>query len=302
MPRKAFSFDMQACSNRSILASSQQRESASALLSLPADTRNIIYNLVFQEPDGIHIDFTNHQSPKGTLTVFALALTCREIYHETSLLPYWLNIFHFHVPILQDMETILATAIPPDKSPVSQGWHVGSRKEGSEVLPLCKTTGALEQKSEEFVSMATQSPHAKDLANLLANAVNESQFVSRLRKIHIHLGSQINNTFVEKFFRVWHEVEDPLRKLSTRAQLRISFELRLSRRLIVEYDFQVAGPEKTLSDMDCCVTGDAILTLPEVSTINAVRMRLWRTFFQPIDVCTKPAAFRINGRRGIFFT
>lgn len=248
------------------------------LLQLPPDIRNIIYDFVFFEPKGISIDFTEYYRTSSRHTIFALAMTCKEIYKETRGLPYSLNVYHFQVPVLQNMESLFTTASPFSTWPVPRP-------------DAFRESNALGQKSKQFVSSATRSPLAIDVAQSLSEAIDQTWVMSKLRRVHIHLGSQTNHTFVERFFHAWSEVDDSLCRLRARSDLRISFELRISRWLVVQYSFNVGSPEETLAEMDYCVKVDGVLTLPEISTINAVRLSVWRTFFQRTPGSRKPVSF-----------
>lgn len=274
-------------------AVNHRKQPASSLLALPADVRNIIYGLVFFESDGIHLDLTRCRYSEGLRDTFALALTCREVYNETRGLPYWLNVIHLHVPVLQNMESTCTTKGPLTTWPVPQMNPFGSGQGVSRSIVLPDQNSALRHRSQEFVSLATRRPHAKDIAYHLSRFVNKPSTLSQLRRVHVHLGSQVNNTFVERFFQAWAEVKDLLRKLNAALQLRISFQLRLSRRLVLTYDFEVTTAEKTLADLDACVKTDEALTLPELSTINCVRLRIWNTFFATVS---KPH-YIFNGAR-----
>lgn len=78
--------------------------------------------------------------------------------------------------------------------------------------------------------------------------------------------------------------------LSTRTVLRISFELMISKRLSVVYDFGVQNAEKTLEEMDACVEAEDF-TLSELAILNGIRVRVWGVFFGSEDA-KPPAPFR----------
>ena len=177
------------------------------------------------------------------------------------------------------MESPFTTAGPLSAWPVPQ------------IDPFAVRKDTTKQKAQDFVSSATRSPHARDVAENLSRAIDQTWVMFKLRKVHVHLGWQVNHTFVERFFHAWRVVEASLCRLRGRVDLRISFELRISRWLVVEYDFGVGSPEQTLAEMDRCVKVDGVLTLPEISTINAVRLRVWRTFFER-EGALKPVSFR----------
>ncbi|KAK4499165.1 hypothetical protein PRZ48_009677 [Zasmidium cellare] len=257
-----------------IMTMDRRHQAGCSLLTLPADVRNIIYDLVFHEPNGISIDFTNSQADKSQHTTFALALTCKEIHNETRNLPYWLNVYHFHVPVLQNMESLFTAAGPLSAWPVPQTNPIGIRRNEG---------GMVKQKAQDFVSSATRSPHARDVAENLSRAIDQTWVMFKLRKVHVHLGSQINHTFVERFFHAWREVEASLCRLRGRVDLRISFELRISRWLVVEYDFGVGSPEQTLAEMDRCVKVDGALTLPETPKMQQKNPALPTTSFADLN-------------------
>lgn len=275
----------------------QQRQYAVSLLQLPANVRNIIYNFVFFEPQGIHIDFSQSGWCESLRAVYALALTCKAVFRECHGLPCWLNVVHFHAPVLENVESGLTTAGPLETWSAPQMMPSGCSQRGTASLDLSVNRAALRQKAQEFVALAVRSQHAREIANRLSRMIDQPRRMSHLRRIHAHLGSQVNNVYVERFFHAWDEVGSSLRKLSAQAELRIFFDLRISRRLVVAYEFDVTGAEKTLVDLDRCVKLDGVLTLPELSTINALRLRLWNTFFAKVNGAVKPVCYLAEQER-----
>ncbi|KAF7198554.1 hypothetical protein HII31_00293 [Pseudocercospora fuligena] len=277
--------------------------SRSPFLRLPADIRNIIYNFTFFESSGIHVDFNADSpyprrtsiisNPDTTSSIFSLSLTCKEIYNETCNLPFWLNTTNFHVPILQDLWTLQnATfyAQPNSGTPSSTAWPMlppspGSRRRVIELPPASLTAKSplLRQKAQEYVTLAMRLPHLDDIVSRLNYTICEPTRIGRLNKVHIHLGGQTNNVFIERFFTAWSEVLPSLFALEAAVRdLRVSFALRVSRRIVVDYEFSVSnGGVKCLQEMDRCIVvpyaGD--LTLPELATINSIRSKIWKGFF-----------------------
>ncbi|KXT12103.1 hypothetical protein AC579_7977 [Pseudocercospora musae] len=286
-----------------------------SLLRLPADIRNIIYHFTFFEPSGIHVDFNADSpyprrtsiisNPDSTSSIFSLSLTCKEIYNETCNLPFWLNTTNFRVPILQDLWTLRhATfyAQPNSGTPPSTAWPMlppcpGSRRRVIELPPASLTAKSplLRQKAQEYVTLAMRLPHLDDIMSRLNYTICEPTRIGRLNKVHIHLGSQTNNVFIERFSTAWSEVLPSLFALEAAVRdLRVSFALRLSRRMVVDYEFSVSnGGVKCLEEMDRCVVvpyaGD--ITLPELATINSIRSKIWKGFFGEGE--KPPSSFRL---------
>lgn len=81
--------------------------------------------------------------------------------------------------------------------------------------------------------------------------------------------------------------------LNSATELRICFELRISKRLSVAYNFGVQNADKTLAEMDACVKADDF-TLPELATLNGIRVRVWGVFFGA-EGAKPPTPFRPEG-------
>ncbi|EME79589.1 uncharacterized protein MYCFIDRAFT_81077, partial [Pseudocercospora fijiensis CIRAD86] len=275
----------------------------SPFLRLPADIRNIIYNFAFFESSGIHVDFNADSpyprrtsiisNPDTTSSIFSLSITCKEIYDESCNLPFWLNTTNLHVPILQDLWTLRnATfyAQPNSGSPSSTAWPMlppspASRRRVIALPPASLTVKSplLRQKAQEYVTLAMRLPHLDDIVSRLNYTICEPTRIGRLNRVHIHLGSQTNNVFIERFFTAWSAVLPSLFALEAAVRdLRVSFALRVSRRMVVDYEFSVSnGGVKCLEEIDRCVVvpyaGE--LTIPELGTINSIRSRIWKGFF-----------------------
>lgn len=114
--------------------------------------------------------------------------------------------------------------------------------------------------------------------------------IDRIRNVHIHLGSQVRHPFIERFFTAWGQVAPALSIISARTNVRVSFELRISKRLSVAYGFGIQNADQTLSEMDACVEAEEF-TLSELAILNGVRVRVWGAFFGTEDAKT-PAPFR----------
>lgn len=132
-------------------------------------------------------------------------------------------------------------------------------------------------------------PHIHDIVSRFER-VTAQPMISRLRKVHVHLGSQTRHPFIERFFTAWGEVVPALGMLSNLTQLRVSFELRISKRLSVAYEFGVQDADKMLAEMDACVEADEF-TLSELATLNGIRIRVWGVFFGT-EGAKCPAPFR----------
>ena len=270
----------------------------SPFLQLPGDIRNIVYDFVFRQPDGMHVDMDADQKPyKQDRGIFALSMTCRAIYNETRDLPFWLNTVHLRVPVLQDL-TVVRSSRYRDSVPASThrkkpaGWpHNNS---------LASVDMAIRQKAQDCVTLAMRLPHLDQFTTRLRSVLSSPATLQRLRRVHVHLGFQTNNVFIERFYTAWMEILPYLRLLRQHSELRVSFQLRLSRRLVVDYDFEVDDPLAMLREMDSCVLADGELTLPELAIVNAVRFRVWSGLFGASDssmgICPRP--FFIPGRRG----
>ncbi|EME44043.1 hypothetical protein DOTSEDRAFT_71747 [Dothistroma septosporum NZE10] len=248
-----------------------------AFLSLPPDIRNMIYDLVFHCPDGILIDFT-HSYHLGLGTLPSLASTCRQIYDESHDLPYWLNTFHFRLPVFRDLQALRAISPSMLKFPLP----------ARDPSPRRLIRPADEKGSElRFVTMAMRDPHLEEIMQNFEEVVGQWRVTNRLRKVHVDLGSITNNTFLERVFHAWEEVAPRLAALSGSMRIgsetRLIFRLRLSKRFIVDYDFTLRERMATMREMDACVSRGAFdveeFTLPELGTINAMRKRVWDTFF-----------------------
>lgn len=250
----------------------------SPLLQLPGDIRNIIWDFVFHQADDVHVDFSMDQARRtDSASIFALSMTCRELYNETRDLPFWLNTVHFHVPVVQDLSVVRshryqnsAPALPPARRRVVEVPYNGN---------LASKDVALRQKAQEYITLAMRLPQVDHITTRLWEVLSRPAVLRRLRRVHVHLGFQTNNIFVERFYTAWAEVLPYLRLLRDHTELRVSFQLRLSRRLVVHYDFKVDS-EAMLQEMDQCVLVDGELSLPEIASINAVRSRVWHGLFE----------------------
>lgn len=294
---------------------------ASPLLQLPADIRNIIYDFTFSNANGVHIDLQEDRPRARPSDIFALSRTCKALYRETKDLPYWLNEVHLHVPLLQDLRTMrsnselrstntpLVTIQPAPcvykarrmlHLPGYNGRNYPSGMNSSNSSYLNSTLPDLRQKAQDYITLAMRLPHLEPLLARLGNLTLPSyrhpgnDFLLRMRRLHIHLGVQTENIFLERFFTTWDAVAPILRGIvqsaTDCAEVRIEFQLRLSWRLQIGYEFDVRqGREDMLAEMDLAVhramwlwrtTGDraSALSLPELASVNAVRERVWRSF------------------------
>ncbi|KAK4629739.1 hypothetical protein CLAFUW4_08481 [Fulvia fulva] len=144
-----------------------------------------------------------------------------------------------------------------------------------------------EPKTLQFVTMAMRDPHLDEIMHRLDAVVGQARITSKLRTVHIDLGSITNNTFLERFFHAWDEVAPRLAAMSGNvtvgSEIRLIFQVRLSRRFVVDYDFTLKERIAAIREMDLCVSRGAYdvedFTLPELGTINAMRKRVWETFF-----------------------
>lgn len=270
----------------------------SPFLQLPGDIRNIIYDFVFQRPDGMHIDMDADQKLHNNYHgIFALSMTCREIYIETRDLPFWLNTVHLRVPVLQDLSVVRSSRYR-DSAPAPT--HLAPRRKvtrKSDYGDLASTDMAIRQKAQDCVTLAMRQPHIEHITTRLWDVLNSPSTLQRLRRVHFHLGFQTNNVFIERFYTAWMEVLPYLRLLREHADLRVSFQLRLSRRLVVHYDFKVDDADAMLREMDSCVLADGELSLPELATVNAVRFRVWSGLFGADDIGKCPGPYSLPRRR-----
>ncbi|KAF2217678.1 hypothetical protein CERZMDRAFT_92333 [Cercospora zeae-maydis SCOH1-5] len=252
---------------------------ASLLLSLPGDIRNIIWEFVFERADGMHVDFSvDPTSRRGHRSVFALSMTCRYLYNETRDLPFWLNVVHLHAPVLQDLSVLCSHRYQdsPPTPPFPSRRLVEVPFHGD----LASKHVALRQKAQEYVTMAMRIPHVDLVTTRMWMLLSKPDVLRALRKVHVHLGFQTNNVFLDRFYTAWDEASPYLRMLRVHTELRVSFQLRLSRRLVVQYDFRTADAEVMLSDVDRCVVMEGDLTLPEMASVNTVRFQIWHGLFE----------------------
>lgn len=269
-------------------------------LGLPAELREIVYDLVFDVQQGVHLNFEHSQDRRIPPSQFALSSTCKQIYHECKDLLYWLNTFHFNVPILEEPEQIAVRnyrTSTPIVLPLPQVIQSHYRKRHMATAPgnLASPNRHLREKAQHFITLAMRLPHIDQMISRLERTVSQPT-LSRLRRVHVHLGSQMRHPFIERFFGAWNEVAPALMMLNTLTELRISFELRISKRLSVAYEFGVQDADKTLAEMDSCVTADDF-SLPELATLNGIRVRVWGVFFGT-DSAKPPAPFRPEGELG----
>lgn len=251
----------------------------SLFLQLPGDVRNIVYDFVFRTSGGIYIDTsTASRKPcQDSRGIFALSMTCREIYSETRDLPFWFNTVHLRAPVLQDLrvvrsggyqESALAYLAP-------QRMLSGKSYEGA----LASQDHSMQRKAQEHVTLAMRMPHIEHHTICLRDLLSRPVILHRLRRVQLHLGFQTNNVFLERFYMAWTEILPYVRLLRGHVDLRLSFQLRLSRRLVVDYDFEANGSAAMLSEMDSCVLAEGELSVAELATVNAVRLRVWSGLF-----------------------
>ena len=244
---------------------------------LPGDLRNIIYEKVFYEPNGVHIDFNDKSSGRNLQSRFALAMTCKEIRNECSGLLYWLNTFHLHVPLLQNTSRLRSTL--PVVLPLRHRDPSTRRFLNTPSGDLISKSIQLRETAQRFVTMAMRLPHIDEKIAQLSRLVRNANIISQIRRCHVHLGSQTDNAFVARFLSAWSQIAPVLADLRTKTVLRVSFGLRVSRRLVVAYDFGLRDLETTMDEMDGCVVPDGDLTLPELSSINSVRSTVCHSIF-----------------------
>lgn len=244
---------------------------------LPGDLRNIIYEKVFYEPNGVHIDFNDKSAGRNLQTRFALAVTCKEIRDECSGLLYWLNTFHLHVPLLQNTSRLRSTL--PVVLPLRHLDPSTRRFLNTPTGDLISKSIQLRETAQRFVTMAMRLPHIDEKIDQLSRLVKNTVVISQIRHCHVHLGSQTDNAFVARFLSAWNQVAPVLADLRTKTELRVSFGLRVSKRLVVAYEFGLRDLETTMQDMDGCVIPDGDLTLPELSSINSVRSTVCHSIF-----------------------
>ncbi|GIZ43965.1 hypothetical protein CKM354_000717400 [Cercospora kikuchii] len=251
----------------------------SMLLSLPGDIRNIIWDYVFQRADGLHVDLSVDRKRRHDYrSIFALSMTCRHLYNETRGLPLWLNVVHLHVPVLQDL-SVLCSHRYQDSAPSMQPPTSRRIIEAPFCGDLASKHVALRNKAQEYVTLAMRLPHVDMITTRLWTMLSKPHILRSLRKVHVHLGFQTNNVFLERFYTAWEEVLPYLLLLRNYTELRVSFQLRLSRRLVVHYDFRTDDAEMMLSDVDRCVLREGDLTLPEMASVNAIKWRIRRGLF-----------------------
>lgn len=111
-----------------------QRSIRSTLLCLPAEIRNRIYELVFWQSDGIHIDGAQDmvEPPENFL---AITEVCRQIHAETRLLVYSVNTFFvdFHFVFwLRSLEDDQRKAISSIELPFTHFMRLNSGRWSSE--------------------------------------------------------------------------------------------------------------------------------------------------------------------------
>lgn len=248
------------------------------LLELPPDIRNIVYSLVFHEPNGVNIDFEQDDALSVLDSFSALTRTCKTTWNECRDLPYWLNSFHFHVPVLQDLSRLRVLDSPPIVLPLSKEYAFLRRRIDIAPQKLTVESPQLRAKAQEFITLAMRLPHIDPVISRLQDLTIRTSLLSKLRLVCVHLGSQTNNTFVARFFTAWTHVLPQLLDIRKHADLRITFDLRVSRRLVVHYAFGMRDLPSTLEQLDQCVQLEE-LTLPEMSTINSVRTRICEDAF-----------------------
>lgn len=137
----------------------------------------------------------------------------------------------------------------------------------------------MQRKAQEYVTLAMRMPHIEHHTSCLRDLLSRPVILQRLRRVQLHLGFQTNNVFLERFYMAWTEILPYVRLLRGHVDLRLSFQLRLSRRLVVDYDFEANGSAAMLSEMDSCVLAEGELSVAELATVNAVRLRVWSGLF-----------------------
>lgn len=254
-------------------AMSSKANGRSYLLAIPPDVRNIIYELVFRQIDGIHLDLDSEE-PLLPSSSFALARTCRQIRDECRDLPFWLNTFHFHVPILRTpRKQCPAMYSPPPLQQYQRKLDIRPDYD------LTASTQALRQTAREFVTAAMRLPHIDVMLVRLEKLIRIPSLISRMRRVHLDLGSQTDNVFIARFVSAWTQIAPILDDLFAECSAaRVSFQLRVSRRLVVDWDLgKEADLEYRLVKLVDWLDIGEELTLPELSVINTVRITIQET-------------------------